>query len=117
MTEKAHRRAGKKQLKIWLDTADHLAIKAQAEQAGLTVSDYVRTRCIKVPPKRRRKGPDVKELHRIAGQIGKIGSNLNQLAREANERGRMADFREIQFAREDLKTMTTDLARALGYGS
>ena len=108
-------RAGKKQLKVWLDLADHQAVQTHAEAAGLTISDYIRTRCAKAPAKRTRRRPEVKELHRLTGHLGMIGSNVNQLARIANQTGRFPEEDQLKHIRTLLHDMADQIDRALGY--
>ena len=116
--KKTHRRDGKTQLKIWLDIPEKEALTVRAEEAGFpSVTDYIRSRCIEAKPKRRRKGPDVKALHRLVGHAGKMGSNINQQTAVANKTGRVAELQELEQIRAELQTMTAHLVRALGYGS
>lgn len=110
-------RDGKKQLKIWLSDDEHAALKARAEAEGVTVTDLIRARCLKAPARRKRRGPDVQELHRITAQLGRIGGNVNQLARVANENGRLPTVAMLQDTRAELRTMTSHLAQALGHDS
>ncbi len=115
---KSHHRDGKTQLKIWLDVSEKHALKARAEEAGFpTVTDYIRARCIEAKPRRRRKGPDVKALHRINGQLGKLGGNVNQVATVANDTGRVPELRILRQMHDRLYETTGHIIRALGYGS
>lgn len=56
-----------------------LAIKRLADGAGLSMSEYIRRRATghAVPA-------NAVALGRIAGDLGRIGGNINQLARAAN---------------------------------
>lgn len=63
--------------------------QAQAAANGLTISTYSYAllfpdRAASPPPQAHRNGPDVKLLARILGELGKLGSNANQIARRAN---------------------------------
>lgn len=64
--------------------AEHEHLRAQAESAGLSVSDYVRRRAIgyTVPPAPSRATSDPALL----SELNRIGVNVNQLAR-ASHRG------------------------------
>lgn len=110
-------RDGKKQLKVWLDVADHQAVQAHAEEAGLTISDLIRTRCAQAPARRSRRRPDVQELHRITGQIGKLGGNVNQLARIAHQTERLPELAALERIRAQLYELADQVDRALGYDS
>jgi hypothetical protein len=65
------------------------AVGASARSRGVTVSQLVRETVLDRPspgPKPRKRTPaaDERELARILAQLGKWGSNLNQLAHQAN---------------------------------
>ncbi len=65
------------------------AVGASARSRGVTVSQLVRETLLDRPspgPKPRKRTPaaDERELARILAQLGKWGSNLNQLAHQAN---------------------------------
>ncbi len=58
-----------------------------ASRAGLTPTGYQREQTLKTPPKTRsvRRAPVEREmLAKALGQLGRVGNNLNQLARAAN---------------------------------
>ena len=77
-----------------------------ASRAGLTRASFQRVQSLGTPPKTRstRRAPVEREmLAKALGQLGRVGNNLNQLARAANldrtEReqimGVIADLREL----------------------
>ena len=113
--EKPNVREGQKQLKIWLPEDEKSMLTAKAKEAGMTVTDWVRHRCLKTAPRRRRKGADVQELFRITGQLSSIGNNINQLAHEANLSSELPTVHELYEIRKELSTMTSHLVKALGY--
>lgn len=61
-------------------------IEKAAERAGLDVGSFARVQCLAAPKVRAARRPvvEMKALARLLGEMGKIGSNLNQLARMAN---------------------------------
>ncbi len=62
-------------------------LKNRVERSGLTLSAYVRQKTTGVRPERKKaKRPTARQqlAGRYLAQLGKIGSNLNQLARAAN---------------------------------
>lgn len=68
-------------------TADELAIlNAAAERAGLTVGAFMRKQCLGEAGPRAVRRPPVEQaaLSQLLGQLGKAGSNLNQIARALN---------------------------------
>ncbi len=64
----------------------HEVIKEGAAKAGLSVGAYLRALALRYPGPRsvRRPLPGQAELVRLLGHIGKIGSNVNQIAKIAN---------------------------------
>ena len=68
-------------------TPDELAaITAQAERAGLTAPSYARSVLLSAPAPRARRRPTVEAeaLGRLLAELGKVGSNLNQIAHHMN---------------------------------
>lgn len=66
--------------------AEAEAIRAAAERAGLTVGSYVRSRVLAAPTTRAVRTPQADRvvLAQTLGQLGKVGSNLNQIAYHLN---------------------------------
>jgi hypothetical protein len=67
------------------------------------------------PRKVRNKLPDdvIAQLAKISGQLGKTGSNLNQLAR-ANNRGGYVASKDIRAAQQDIEILRVVTLAALG---
>ncbi len=65
------------------------AIEAAAERAGLSVGGYIRGRALAVTETRAMRRPAVERaaLAQLLGQLGKCGSNVNQIARVLNSGG------------------------------
>lgn len=68
------------------DAQEYAELEEAASRAGLTRASYQRVQALAKPRTRstRRAPVEKKLLGRLLGQIGKIGSNLNQIARAAN---------------------------------
>ncbi len=66
--------------------AEYERIRSEADRAGATAGTFAWDVLIHAQaPRRVRRPPAAKaELVRILGELGKIGSNVNQLARKAN---------------------------------
>lgn len=101
-----------------IDEAAQLA--AVARRQGKTISSCVRESLIAsaLPaPKPRKRTPaaDERELARILGQLGKWGSNLNQLAHQANmdEPVKPHQFEELA---DQVRTASRAVLEALGRG-
>jgi len=71
---------------VRLTPEESAKLEANAERAGLTVASFARFQMIGGPvPRAARKPPIERELAgKLLGQMGKIGSNLNQVARSVN---------------------------------
>jgi len=76
----------------------------------------MRSTVFKMPLPRRRKKPTVSErmISQLLGQLGKMGSNLNQMARSSNMNS-LADFRALREMQKDLAKMRDACLRILGY--
>jgi hypothetical protein len=55
-------------------------------------------------------------LARVLAQAGKIGSNVNQLARVANTNGELPSARELESIWQEVNAMRSALMAALGHG-
>ena len=68
-------------------TDDEMAeITAEAERSGLTVASDARSVLLSAPAPRARRRPSIEAeaLGRLLGDLGKVGSNLNQIAHHMN---------------------------------
>ena len=76
-------------VRLRLTLAEHEHVRAQARDAGLSVSSYLRRRACGyvVPEAPRRRGVDpaaIAELNRLGLELKAIGNNANQLALSAH---------------------------------
>ena len=88
---KPPRRGSEKRKKSFLvtsryDEAEFAELDEAASRAGLTRASYQRVQSLTTPKTRSTRRPPIEraELAQVLGQLGKIGSNLNQLAKAAN---------------------------------
>jgi hypothetical protein len=97
-------------------TADHEAIDRAAGRAGLSIGAYLRTLALGNAGARAVRRPTVEhtELARILGHLGKVGSNINQLAHGYNRSGRIPGYAEMLAVSEDVGEMRAALLKALG---
>jgi hypothetical protein len=95
---------------------ERAAIKAAADKAGFSVGAFLRAAALgDAGPRAVRRPPiERKELARLLGHLGKVGSNLNQLAYAFNSRGRVPALIELDRIRGDVKEMRDALMAALG---
>jgi len=95
-------------------------IEARAEKAGLTVAGYLRAvvfgKDTPQPRAARRATIEAATLQRLLAELGKIGSNLNQIARRVNQD---LGFDTPIFAElaAELRAALRGLMQALGKGS
>jgi hypothetical protein len=96
----------------------HATWTAAAAQAGTNVGDYLRTLADGSPSPRAVRRPPVEReaLARMLGEVGKIGSNVNQLARIANTSGDMPEPDTLADIAADIRVMRDALMEALGRG-
>jgi hypothetical protein len=97
---------------------DHAVIKEAAAKAGLTIGPYLRALALGSPGPRAVRRPPVerRELARLLGWLGKLGSNVNQLAHAYNRDRRIPGFPEILAIRREVAEMRAALLKALGHG-
>lgn len=103
----------------WLTTrctpAFREAAIAAAREAGLSLADYVHIRLGgKAGPRARRNpGPDVLVLAKLLAELGKSGSNLNQIAYQLNS-GETVELPELAEAIAEHRAVAEAIMRALG---
>lgn len=91
-------------------------IDETARQAGLSIGAYLRAlalgdagpRAVRRPPIER------KELARLLGHLGKVGSNLNQLAHAFNRDRSIPGADELNAIRKQVGELRDALMKALG---
>ena len=83
-TPKATRNRRTVTLKVRLTEAEEATLKARASEAGANVSDFVRGRALGQPNRRTAATPERRQLIEALAQLGKLGSNLNQIAHQLN---------------------------------
>ena len=73
---------------IRLTDTEFSIIENMAEQADMTISEYMRKQIMEGQVNTKFEiVADVKEIKKLIGELGKIGSNLNQIARHVNTGG------------------------------
>ena len=96
--------------------AERAAIRAAADKAGLSVGAFMRSQALGSPGPRAVRKPPVerKELARLLGWLGKLGSNVNQLAHGYNRSGKTPASAELIAIRREVGEMRAALMNALG---
>ncbi len=101
-------------LTVRFNEMEAAALRELADRAGLPMGAILRSAALKTPPPRAVRRPTVnqKAVAQLLGQLGKIGSNINQLAKQANA-GRFQS-NTIELALRDLRELRTACLEALG---
>jgi hypothetical protein len=97
---------------------ERAAIKEAAAKSGLAVGAYLRATALGSPGPRAVRRPPIErtELARLLGHLGKVGSNINQLAYGYNRSGTLPGFPEMLAVRREVSEMRAALIKALGRG-
>mgnify|MGYP000900399662 FL=1 len=84
--KKSETRQRKDRVTVRLTEDERRLLEAAAEEAGLSIGAFIRARALGDAGERFKKRPpaDRAELTRLLAQLGKVGSNLNQMARRIN---------------------------------
>lgn len=96
--------------------ADRDRIGKAAGDKGLSVGAYLRALALGSAGARHVKRPraDREQLARLLSEIGKLGSNINQIAKWCNSVRSAPGARELDLMRGDIATMRAALMQALG---
>jgi len=92
------------------------AIRQIAERNGQSVGALLRATLLKIPPPARsvrKPTVEVQAVARLLGELGKIGSNINQIAKEVNI-GRRLREDSLEMALRDLAELRLACLQALG---
>ncbi len=83
---KSEKRIREKVVPVRFSEEERARLLEGAEEAGLSVGAFIRKRALGDPGERFRKRPpaDRQELTRLLAQLGKVGGNINQIARRIN---------------------------------
>ncbi|MBS0542634.1 MAG: plasmid mobilization relaxosome protein MobC [Proteobacteria bacterium] len=96
--------------------AEAVQITKLAEDLGMSVSAVLLQAALETKIRRPRKklpSPDRKALAQLTGQLGKVGSNLNQIARHANREQRLNASNDLSTAIDDCRRLINQLAKLL----
>ena len=104
-------------LTIRLTPDERATIEAAAERAGLACGSYARRVLLGAPTPRqvRRPPAERRELARLLGELGRVGNNINQVARAMHEI-RPVTHRMYADALEQLRPVREAILTALGRG-
>lgn len=106
-------------IRVRVTASEKLRIWQMAAESGYTPSDFMRLRTMAATqPLRYKPTPDRELLLNVMAELGKIGSNVNQIARHLNSRdetGQLTgiDTDEINQAMQGLDALTTQVLKLL----
>ena len=102
---------------IRLTDTEFSIIENAAEQAEMSISEYMRTQTMQGQVNARFEiVADVAEIKKLIGEFGKIGSNLNQIARYFNQGGVISTEmkNEIRKSLRDIYEMKYEVMKMAG---
>lgn len=104
-----------KVLQVRLSDSEFAEVEAHAERALLSPASYVRQTVLDSPAPRARRRPSVEaeQVARVLAQLGKMGSNLNQIAHQMNA-GQTIAHETLARAMTDVSVMRDACLSALG---
>lgn len=90
-------------------------LKASADNAGLDLSAMARGQILGTPPptRARRRSVDHQALGRVLAELGRIGGNLNQMAKVANLVGDLTSLHNAQAMTAELVAIRELVREAL----
>jgi hypothetical protein len=99
---------------VALTDAERAKVEADAQALGLSLSGYARTLLLGTvtPGTPRRPLPSAEELARLLGQLGKVGSNLNQLTKLGNQ-GQLVPPAALEMCIAEVRDVAAQIAEAL----
>lgn len=100
-------------IKIRVTEEEYEEIRQRKDDHGLSFTDYARFTMI--GPEAAHKFPDRKALAAMLGELGKIGSNVNQIARAYNLSPMSAHLPEKDFQRiqQNIQAVRDYIAKAV----
>lgn len=115
MPSGSDKRQRTRQCLVRFTDAEFATLADRASKTGYTRSAFIRAAALgDAGPRAQRRVPaDRDSLLRILGQCGKIGSNVNQIARQLNT-GQQASLPELQEALRAYLDIRTAIFNALG---
>ena len=107
-----------KRLLVRLDGRELTEIVAGAEAAGLTLASFARKKILSGPARKpsRRAPADAALLAKVLGELNRVGSNLNQIARAINN-GDHEAAKELPAAVAVFRGTVVLIMRALGFNT
>ena len=111
----SNKRQRGRMLAIRLTDAEADQLQAVANRAGLSLGGFARQALLDAPPPRASRRPPIErvELAKLLAHVGKLGSNINQLAKYGNL-GRLVEDPHLAAAAADIAALRAVIMEALG---
>lgn len=93
-----------------------IELQRRADQAGgLSIAGYIKFTALDQPPRKLRQPPvDRVAITQLLGQLGRVGSNINQLTKMGHVQGEFS-IPELTIGLNELIDMREAIMKALGY--
>lgn len=98
--------------------AERVLLHESAQASGLKIGGFLRAVALGNAGARAKHSPkgEREALARLLGEVGKLGSNVNQIARWCNTDRTAPQLRELQYMRADIAAMRAAMMKALDRG-
>jgi hypothetical protein len=109
--------AKESRFELRISAVDRVELDKRAKADGLTAGAYLRKLALGTAGARHKRRATVKNeaVATLLFQIGKIGTNVNQMSKWSNTQKLMPDFAALKAMQRDLSLMRDQLTEALGY--
>ncbi len=105
-------------VRIRVTMAEKIQLQNLARESGYTISDMLRKNAFGAKPLLRKPGPERELLLRFLAELGKQGSNLNQLARQCNRKSEDFEIplKAIVYTMDEVRALAKQLRETLEDG-
>lgn len=113
--KRSENREKQRRLTVRFSPVEREQLETFADRAGLTLGSYVRSRSLEKPTTKAVRRPVVQQaiLSKLVAQLGRIGNNLNQIARGLNQ-GENITQHQIQPALAEHRQILAAVIEAMG---
>lgn len=100
---------------IRLSESQRKEIERRSSELGLSIAGYIKFTALDQPPRKLRQPPvDRVAISQLLGQLSRVGSNINQIAKMGHVQGEFS-IPELAIALNELIDMREAIMKALGY--
>lgn len=104
-----------KRITVRLTPEEHQRLQVDADVAAVEISTLARAQIVNaaIPRRARRKSADHQMLARVLTQLGRVGGNINQMAKVANATKDAAALRNVNWLKEEIARIRELVREAL----